>query len=142
MREYGKEIENLKHILQKFKTNEIKSCLYFTHDTKPIYMFSETAFKQHEAEIRKPFEEEIERLKKQLDLNDKEHFRNALKQLRENDYDTIRKAERQKVIAEMEEWANTCHLVESIYEGIYCIDKDDLKQKLNEMKGEKREGNS
>lgn len=49
----------------------------------------------------------------------------------------IRKQERQEVIAELEEWANTCYLVESIYEGVYCIDKDDLKQKLNEMKGEK-----
>lgn len=104
--------------------------------------FDSEFHKQHDAEIRKPLEDEISRLKKELDLKDKAHFENALKQLRETDYDTIRKIERLRVIAELEEWANTCYLVESIYEGIYCIDKDDLKQKLKEMKGEKRESNS
>lgn len=111
---------------------------------------------QHEQEIRKLLEEEIEKLKEELAFEDRAY--NALSKVNDNNiklakknedaYFTMRDLkyqERQKVITELEEWVDkqpkaTYWLNDN--EGEEHLSAESIKQKLNEMKGEKREGNS
>lgn len=83
--------------------------------------------KQHEQEIRKPLEEEIERLLQEIkDLE-------CLVKLKEQS--------KQEVIAELEEWVKeNRHEVTASVGGFdyYVNDTEDLNQKLNEMKGEQK----
>ena len=89
---------------------------------------------QHDAEIRKPLEDEIERLGRLCDklnkdyLEQKEISAYGMKELN----NTIRqlKQAKQELIDELQEWNNKL-----IDEG-YIIDYEDLQQKLAELKGE------
>lgn len=100
------------------------------------------SLEQHEAEIRKPLEDEIERLCRLCDKLNNDYF----KQKEISDYGmkelniAIRqlKQERQEVIAELEEWIdkNTISNIISFDTETNTIFYEDIKQKLNEMKGE------
>lgn len=99
------------------------------------------SLEQHDAEIRKPLEDEIERLCRLCDKLNNDYF----KQKEISDYGmkelniTIRqlKQERQEVISELEEWVDKAS---NNYISKFDINGQDalflVKQKLNEMKGE------
>lgn len=114
-------------------------------DHKPIIVKS---LDQHDAEVRKPLEDEIERMGRLIDKLNNDYF----KQKEISDYgmkelnNSIRqlKQERKNVIAELEEWADKKMCWTDDLEGTYtgngykmCQKK--LQKKLSEMKGEKDE---
>lgn len=89
------------------------------------------SLEQHEAEIRKPLEDEIERLKKENKqlIKDNRLLDETKYTAQQDDIDFFVEQERQKIIEDLEEWA-----LKEKYSGWTTLDK--LKQKLNEMKGE------
>lgn len=119
------------------------------------------SLEQHEAEIRKPLEDEIERLKETIRIIDndttdgrvkvlKSYVKRLQKDINEiwseylenapniniEEKELLKRKERQKVIAELEEWADNNTDEDEGYYGhkFYTMDRDSLKQKLNEMK--------
>lgn len=84
----------------------------------------------HEEEIRKPLEEEIERLKNRIEI-----LYNAQTITTKNYEEQIpvfEQQSRQKVIAELEEWMDGYDWW--MQDGVIYIVRKDLRQKLKEMK--------
>jgi len=116
---------------------------------KDEYPLKIISLEQHDKEIRKPLEDEIVSLKKYISQLEywKSYWYNSYDEIR-NKYNKNQqvKQERQKVIAELEEWINKDNeFITRTYispfreEKIPIVFKEDLQQKLNEMKGEKDE---
>lgn len=106
-----------------------------------LYTLNEFELEQHDAEIKTPLEEEIERLKQYvIDINkDNNRLREKLNVTVKDHFDptTWEKQARQKVIAELEKWveANKFFCYNTVGDTtIFQLYADSLKQKLKEMK--------
>lgn len=117
-----------------------------------LYTLNEFELEQHEAEIRKPLEDEIVKLTKELKQlsnelrKQSEEVKKQSQQLLNEKLQFLatKESECQKVITELEEWVDNeskkyvitrTKIGEGIFKGRHKV-LEDFKQKLNEMKGE------
>lgn len=139
--------------LSPIQINQIKeygeAAHYFRVDIERYVKIAVSSLEQHEAEIRKQLEDEIESLKNKLaDLTeeyeltiegfDREY---AQQNVRLGKAFNEKNSERLKVITELEEWANTIKYTLrqqdiTTTETLDILKLEDLKQKLKGMKGE------